>query len=62
MPIHITENGLADTGTLDDNQRLEYLSLYMKAMLTAIKKFNVNVKAYTIWSLLDNYEWESGYR
>ena len=59
--VYITENGLADVGTLEDDQRLIYLSSYMKAMLTAINEHGCNVKAYSVWSLLDNFEWEQGY-
>lgn len=60
--IYVTENGLPDMGTLNDRLRMKYLNLYMKAMLVAIKKYKVNVKGYTVWSLLDNFEWEQGYR
>lgn len=48
-------------GTLEDNRRIEYSYLYIKALLTAIKKHNCNVKGYAFWSLLDNFEWEKGY-
>ncbi|NP_001136332.1 glycoside hydrolase-like protein isoform X1 [Nasonia vitripennis] len=60
-PLYITENGVSDTGTLDDTQRIEYLYSYMKATLTAIKSYGCNVEGYIIWSLLDNFEWDRGY-
>lgn len=53
---------MCDVGTLEDDQRIEYLHLYLKAMLTAIKEDECNVVGYTVWSLLDNFEWELGYR
>ncbi|XP_014208575.1 myrosinase 1-like [Copidosoma floridanum] len=62
IEVYITENGIADTGELTDTQRMGYLYSYMKAMLTAIKTFGCNVKAYTVWSLLDNFEWQNGYK
>ena len=61
-PVYITENGLSDAGELEDNQRILYLYSYMKAMLIAIKEYDCNLKGYTVWSLLDNFEWERGYR
>lgn len=62
VPVYIMENGIADTGVLKDSQRLVYLYSYMKNMLEAVKEHGCNVKAYTIWSLLDNFEWDLGYR
>lgn len=61
-PIYILENGVSDNGTLNDMQRKEYLYLYMREMLIAMKHDGCDVRAYTIWSLLDNFEWDRGYR
>ena len=61
-PVYILENGVSDTGTFFDTQRIEYLYSYMLEMLIAMKVNCCNVKAYTIWSLLDNFEWDQGYR
>ena len=61
IQIYVTENGLSDIDSLEDNERVEYLYLYMKAMLTAVREYNCKVKGYTVWSLLDNFEWEQGY-
>jgi len=62
-PIYVTENGYADhfsVGT-SDPERLEYYKLYINEMLKAVTVDGVNVKGYTAWSLLDNYEWAAGY-
>ncbi|XP_050517007.1 myrosinase 1 isoform X2 [Diabrotica virgifera virgifera] len=60
--IIITENGIADNGTsLEDSERISYLSDYLNAVLDSIYEDKVNVTGYTMWSLLDNFEWTSGY-
>ncbi|KRT82775.1 glycoside hydrolase, partial [Oryctes borbonicus] len=60
-PIYVTENGFADRGELNDKGRVNYHTAYLRSMLDAIKYDQCNVKAYTIWSLLDNMEWTDGY-
>ncbi|CAA7614227.1 GH1 family beta-glucosidase [Magnetospirillum sp. UT-4] len=69
MPIYITENGCGrdddkefadDKGYVDDFYRVSYLKLYTAAMAEAIRK-GADVRGYFIWSLLDNFEWGSGY-
>lgn len=56
-PMMITENGIAAT---DDNQRKQYLDEHIGAVQQA-KKDGYDVRGYFVWSLLDNYEWHSGF-
>ena len=60
-PIYITENGVSDHGTLNDDSRIEYYREYLKQMLLAVHEDGVDVRGYYLWSLLDNFEWENGY-
>jgi beta-glucosidase len=61
-PLFVTENGLAnpDTATRPDLERVTYLDAHLGAALRA-KKAGVPLEGYTVWSLLDNYEWTLGY-
>ncbi|CAL5428079.1 unnamed protein product [Camellia sinensis] len=66
--IYITENGIdeANNATLSleealaDNTRIHYYYHHLSFLLQAIKD-GANVKGYFAWSLLDNFEWSSGY-
>ncbi|OAY30228.1 beta-glucosidase 12 [Manihot esculenta] len=66
--IYITENGIDElnneTLTLEealiDNMRIDYYYYHLSFLEKAIKD-GVNVKGYFAWSLLDNFEWTSGY-
>ncbi|XP_043502945.1 myrosinase 1-like [Polistes fuscatus] len=60
-PILVTENGISDRGTLMDEIRIDYISKYLKSLLQAIYEDGCNVFGYTVWSLLDNFEWQNGY-
>lgn len=59
--IMITENGFSDAGGIDDTDRKNYYQQYLTVVLEALLEDNVNVTAYTAWSLMDNFEWMSGY-
>jgi len=60
--ILITECGYADTtGTLDDYPRIDFLRKYFNAALKAIYEDHVDLTGFTIWSLLDDFEWTNGY-
>ncbi|XP_052799780.1 lactase/phlorizin hydrolase-like isoform X2 [Mya arenaria] len=62
VPIYVTENGLSDfNGTLMDGHRVSYYREYINGLLKAVVFDNVNVKGYTAWSLMDNFEWSKGY-
>ncbi|KAF7988249.1 hypothetical protein HCN44_007781 [Aphidius gifuensis] len=58
--VHILENGYADEGTVNDTQRIEFLYSHMKEVILA-KNDGCNIKSYSVWSLLDNFEWDRGY-
>jgi beta-glucosidase len=58
IPIYVTENGIS---TLNDHQRARYLVSYLKELYHAIKS-GVDVRGYYHWSLMDNFEWDKGYK
>ena len=57
-PIYITENGLADKA---DKHRIWYIENILKNVHRAIND-NIPVKGYFHWSLLDNFEWDLGFK
>ncbi|MEL6275528.1 MAG: family 1 glycosylhydrolase, partial [Bacteroidota bacterium] len=64
-PIYITENGCAmphtlENGQVDDPRRIAFLSGYLSACHEAIAD-GVNLRGYFVWSLMDNFEWASGF-
>jgi beta-glucosidase len=64
-PVYITENGAAfdDTmegGQVHDVQRIDYLRNHIAAAADAIDR-GVPLAGYMVWSLMDNFEWSSGY-
>jgi len=62
LPIYVTESGIAndDTPGTPDQPRIDYLNAHVAAAQDAMAQ-GVPLKGYTIWSLLDNYEWALGY-
>ncbi|MET3121305.1 beta-glucosidase [Oxalobacteraceae bacterium GrIS 2.11] len=64
-PIYITENGIAVAdkvidGVVNDPERITYVKMHLNALAAAMDQ-GVNVRGYFYWSLMDNYEWNSGY-
>lgn len=60
-PVFITETGWSDDGQLDDDDRIEYFNSHLLAVAKAIEEDKCNVIAYTAWSLMHSFEWNSGY-
>jgi beta-glucosidase len=58
VPLLVTENGI---GTDDDEQRVRYVTSALEGVLDCIAD-GIDVRGYTYWSLLDNFEWAFGYR
>jgi beta-glucosidase len=66
VPIRVTENGaayedLVTNGVVEDPKRVEFVRRHLEALSRAIAA-GVDVRGYYVWSLLDNFEWEHGYR
>ena len=66
-PLAVTENGLAGLdwvmadGAVHDPQRIDYLQRHIAGLGRAVAE-GVPVEAYFEWSLMDNFEWNEGYR
>lgn len=58
LPMYITENGIADGA---DYQRPYYLVSHLVSVHNSIKQ-GADVRGYLHWSLVDNYEWSSGFK
>lgn len=64
-PVYITENGCAfddqvENGHVHDAGRIAFFEGYLSEMHQSIQN-GVNMRGYFIWSLMDNFEWASGY-
>jgi beta-glucosidase len=57
-PIIVTENGI---GTTDDTRRIAYVQRALHGVLNCLQD-GIDVRGYTYWSAMDNYEWMQGYR
>lgn len=57
VPIIVTENGIA---TEDDTRRVAYIQQALTGLKAAIDD-GVDCRGYIAWSLMDNFEWMSGF-
>jgi len=58
VPIMVTENGIA---TEDDERRVEYIRRALAGVGRCLDD-HVDVRGYIHWSLMDNFEWNSGFK
>lgn len=67
LPVLITENGLSNRdwvgrdGAVRDDARIDFIHSHL-AELSRVGKEGVPILGYFHWSLLDNFEWNHGYR
>lgn len=65
-PVYVTENGVAvydypdQSGEVNDEERIRYLDSHFRATEEAISE-GADVRGYTVWSFMDNFEWAEGY-
>jgi beta-glucosidase len=65
-PVYVTENGGAfkdqtfANGRVQDDDRIAYLRGHIAAVARALQQ-GVPMAGYMVWSLMDNFEWASGY-
>jgi beta-glucosidase len=65
-PIWITENGCCyddkpgPDGSIVDSERIAYLDAHVRAVHAAMDA-GVRVDGYSLWSLMDNWEWAEGF-
>ena len=66
LPLYISENGLSCNdwvsldGQVHDPARIDFTARYLRALASGIRR-GADVRGYFHWSLMDNYEWHSGY-
>jgi beta-glucosidase len=67
QPIIITENGMSNLdwvardGKVHDPQRIDYLARHLLAFERAGAD-GVDIRGYFQWSIMDNFEWQEGYK
>ena len=67
LPIVVTENGMANSdwihadGNVHDPQRIDYVSRHLREYARAIND-GVEAMGYFLWSIMDNFEWEHGFK
>jgi beta-glucosidase len=64
-PLYVTENGGAFKdelvgGHVHDRDRTSYIASHIAAVGAALRR-GVPMAGYMVWSLMDNFEWASGY-
>ena len=57
-PVYVTENGI---GIDDDTTRIRFVTEALQGLGRCVSD-GLDVRGYTYWSLLDNFEWADGYK
>jgi len=57
-PVYVTENGVADS---NDKLRKNFIKSHLRYIHKAIEE-KTDVRGYFYWSLIDNFEWDKGFK
>lgn len=67
IPIYVTENGTpaynekpGEDGCVHDVNRIRYIQGFLQWIAKAIEEGH-DIRGYYVWSLMDNWEWNSGF-
>ena len=67
IPLYITENGIglndsiSEDGKIHDKNRCQLL-LEINEVLLKLISDGIDIRGYFVWSIMDNFEWTSGYK
>lgn len=67
LPVVITENGMGNTdwvsldGQVHDPQRIDFLHRYLRELRRACAE-GLDIRGYFHWSIMDNFEWQEGFK
>jgi len=67
LPIVVTESGMANLdwihvdGRVHDPQRIDYISRHLAEYARAIND-GVDCRGYFLWTIMDNFEWDHGFK
>lgn len=66
IPIYITENGLGEyesleNNTVHDQKRIKFLKAHIDELIKA-KNEGADIRGYYVWSTFDLYSWVNGYK
>jgi beta-glucosidase len=65
-PVYITEGGasfndvVSPDGSVDDEDRIRYLAEHLSVAFEGAD--GIDVRGYFVWTLMDNWEWATGFR
>jgi beta-glucosidase len=59
LPVFILENGIC---TQDDNERWDFIREHLRCVHASMQQGGPKVLGYIYWSLIDNFEWDKGFR
>ncbi|XP_041985164.1 myrosinase 1-like [Aricia agestis] len=58
--VYVTENGWPNNGGFDDEDRVHFLASYLNSIMEAVNR-GCDVRGYSVWTLMDCFEWINGY-